>query len=111
MSRFLLVLLLSPLLAGCGVLWSVEPRPSTSPATVETREPSAPTRARVFEQETLSPAPSQPAAVTSVPTSGPSEFYASCEAARRAGAAPLHRGQPGYRKALDRDGDGVACED
>ncbi|WP_181782223.1 excalibur calcium-binding domain-containing protein, partial [Pseudonocardia pini] len=27
-----------------------------------------------------------------------------------AGAAPLHRGDAGYRSALDRDGDGVACE-
>jgi Excalibur calcium-binding domain len=24
--------------------------------------------------------------------------------------APLYRGQPGYRSALDRDDDGVACE-
>ena len=24
--------------------------------------------------------------------------------------APLYRGQPGYRAALDRDNDGVACE-
>ena len=25
-------------------------------------------------------------------------------------AAPLHRGAPGYRRELDADGDGVACE-
>ncbi|CAM3557301.1 DUF1524 domain-containing protein [Smaragdicoccus niigatensis] len=37
-------------------------------------------------------------------------FYKNCAAARAAGAAPLHRGDPGYRAALDRDGDGVACE-
>ncbi|MCA1005082.1 DUF1524 domain-containing protein [Rhodococcus hoagii] len=37
-------------------------------------------------------------------------FYANCKAARTAGAAPLHRGQPGYRAAMDSDGDGVACE-
>ncbi|MFC5139613.1 thermonuclease family protein [Actinomycetospora rhizophila] len=36
--------------------------------------------------------------------------YANCAAARAAGAAPLLRGQPGYRAALDRDDDGVACE-
>jgi hypothetical protein len=35
--------------------------------------------------------------------------YTDCDAARAAGAAPLHRGDPGYRSALDRDGDGVAC--
>ena len=27
-----------------------------------------------------------------------------------AGAAPLYRGEPGYRAALDPDGDGIACE-
>ena len=52
-----------------------------------------------------------PAVVPSVPASGGgSAYYASCAAARAAGAAPLHRGDPGYRSGLDRDGDGVACE-
>ncbi|GAA3274170.1 hypothetical protein GCM10020218_019590 [Dactylosporangium vinaceum] len=37
-------------------------------------------------------------------------YYTNCTEARQAGAAPLYRGEPGYRKALDRDGDGVACE-
>jgi general secretion pathway protein G len=37
-------------------------------------------------------------------------YYANCTAARAAGAAPIRRGEPGYRAALDRDGDGVACE-
>jgi Excalibur calcium-binding domain/Protein of unknown function (DUF1524) len=37
-------------------------------------------------------------------------YYANCTAARAAGAAPIHRGEPGYRSALDRDGDGIACE-
>ena len=37
-------------------------------------------------------------------------YYPSCRAAREAGAAPLYRGDPGYRPGLDRDGDGVACE-
>jgi micrococcal nuclease len=39
-----------------------------------------------------------------------SAYYANCSAAKAAGAAPLYRGEPGYRPALDRDGDGVACE-
>lgn len=37
-------------------------------------------------------------------------FYRVCADARLAGRAPLHRGDPGYRPALDADGDGVACE-
>ena len=37
-------------------------------------------------------------------------YYPNCTAARRAGAAPLYRGEPGYRPPLDRDHDGIACE-
>lgn len=37
-------------------------------------------------------------------------YYQNCAAVRAAGAAPLLRGQPGYRTALDGDKDGVACE-
>jgi hypothetical protein len=45
------------------------------------------------------------------PVAPPSSvYYANCTAARAAGAAPIYRGQPGYRPALDRDGDGIACE-
>ncbi len=36
--------------------------------------------------------------------------YKNCREAKAAGAAPLHRGDPGYSSDLDRDGDGVACE-
>lgn len=65
-------------------------------------------------------APVVPAAVVPSPTpsispspevSEPVEvYYANCAAARSAGVAPIHRGEPGYRRALDRDGDGVACD-
>ncbi|WP_346426324.1 DUF1294 domain-containing protein [Sphingorhabdus sp. YGSMI21] len=37
-------------------------------------------------------------------------YYPNCAAARAAGAAPIYRGQPGYRGPLDRDNDGIACE-
>jgi len=37
-------------------------------------------------------------------------YFANCTAARAAGAAPIHVGEPGYRSEMDRDGDGVACE-
>ncbi|WP_235535228.1 thermonuclease family protein [Sphingomonas sp. Leaf339] len=36
--------------------------------------------------------------------------YRNCGEARRAGATPLRRGQPGYGAHMDGDGDGVACE-
>ncbi|WP_412541241.1 excalibur calcium-binding domain-containing protein [Longispora sp. K20-0274] len=41
---------------------------------------------------------------------GTAVYYANCDAVRAAGKAPLYRGQPGYRDALDRDKDGIACE-
>jgi len=50
-----------------------------------------------------------PAAVPAAPAPA-TAYYANCAAAKAAGAAPLRRGQPGYSSALDRDGDGIACE-
>jgi uncharacterized membrane protein YfcA len=46
----------------------------------------------------------------STTVTGVGAYYRHCDAARAAGAAPLRRGEAGYRPALDRDGDGVACE-
>lgn len=37
-------------------------------------------------------------------------YFPNCSAARAAGAAPIRRGEPGYRSGLDRDDDGIACE-
>lgn len=37
-------------------------------------------------------------------------YYKNCTAVKAAGAAPIYRGDPGYAKHLDRDGDGVGCE-
>lgn len=54
----------------------------------------------VVPQPQPEPEPAPPAAA----------YYANCAAAKAAGAAPLYAGQPGYRPALDRDKDGVACE-
>ncbi|MCU1477303.1 MAG: Curculin domain protein (mannose-binding) lectin [Subtercola sp.] len=56
--------------------------------------------------------------VTPPPASAPpqspgqpsSVYYENCAAARAAHAAPIYRGQPGYRAGLDGDNDGVACE-
>ncbi|RZI67284.1 MAG: excalibur calcium-binding domain-containing protein [Pseudomonas sp.] len=41
---------------------------------------------------------------------GGDAYYANCAAVRAAGAAPIRRGQRGYRPGLDRDGDGIGCE-
>ena len=37
-------------------------------------------------------------------------YFASCDAAKRAGLGPIVTGQPGYGKHLDPDGDGIACD-
>jgi len=39
-----------------------------------------------------------------------SAYYANCSAARAAGVAPIHAGEPGYREEMDGDLDGIACE-
>lgn len=39
-----------------------------------------------------------------------SRSFRNCKEAWAAGAAPLYRGQPGYRPEMDGDGDGIACE-
>jgi hypothetical protein len=61
-------------------------------------------------------ATSQGAPIPPAQAAGPADpvpaaaYYANCAAARAAGVAPLHVGQPGYRNAMDGDSDGVACE-
>ncbi|MET8134676.1 excalibur calcium-binding domain-containing protein [Streptomyces sp. NPDC005251] len=83
------------------------PTPTRVPAspTPKKKEPTSPV-ATVTETATASAEPVAP--TTSSPEVG--AYYENCDAARAAGAAPLHRGDPGYRSELDRDGDGVACE-
>ena len=58
--------------------------------------------------------PVQPGTTAPAPVARPAAppvSYENCDAARAAGAAPIAQGQPGYRPELDRDSDGVACED
>lgn len=55
-------------------------------------------------------APAAPAAPASPQPLMGSVHFENCDAARAAGAAPVHRGDPGYGRHLDRDGDGVGCE-
>ena len=75
------------------------PRPSPTPTPAPAATPVAP-----IPQETSG-------ARESTPTREPGgTYYKNCTEARRAGAAPIYRGEPGYRPQLDRDNDGVACE-
>ncbi|MGH6696240.1 thermonuclease family protein [Sphingopyxis sp.] len=57
------------------------------------------------------PEPPRASMPRSAPTASPSGvYYRNCKEAWAAGAAPLRRGQPGYRPEMDGDGDGIACE-
>lgn len=65
-----------------------------------------------------SPAQKAIAQAQSIPSAKPGEtkaemeesvYFADCDAAKAAGREPLYEGQPGYRKELDPDGDGMAC--
>jgi len=50
------------------------------------------------------------AGIATTPVAAAEPYYKNCTEARKAGAAPIHEGEPGYRKGLDRDNDGIACE-
>lgn len=82
-----------------------EPPPTEPPPTQPppTEPPPTLPPTTVIQTTTTAYRPPSTAAVTGV-------YYANCSQAKAAGAAPLYRGQPGYRSELDRDNDGVACE-
>lgn len=63
--------------------------------------PAAATRPQRTSPAQLAPARQAPAS---------RRVFANCAAARAAGAAPVHRGDPGYGPHLDRDDDGIGCE-
>ncbi len=77
-----------------------EPAAPLLPETATTQEPA--------QQPTKKPATKPEPATGSGGSSSTS--YENCDAVRAAGAAPIHRGEPGYESKLDRDGDGVGCE-
>ncbi|WP_236796457.1 excalibur calcium-binding domain-containing protein [Amycolatopsis sp. GM8] len=81
------------------------PPPPPSPVPVTTTTKPKPTT-RVTTEE----ARPSTAERTTEPDVDSGVYYANCTEAKAAHAAPLHIGDPGYRPALDRDKDGVACE-
>ncbi|SFF94204.1 Excalibur calcium-binding domain-containing protein [Actinoplanes philippinensis] len=107
----------------CGVaLFSSDPDDNKKPETDRSAEVAAVrqaatgtprTEATGTEPATTKPATTQPTTARATPTkpvtrppSPKPVYYADCDAA----PGELTRSDPGYRKALDRDGDGVACE-
>jgi len=56
------------------------------------------------------PPPPAPTTTTTTNPPPPAVYYANCYEAAMARAVPLYAGQPGYRRELDPDGNGVACD-
>lgn len=81
--------------------------PAPAPAPTPESE-AAPAPAPAPESESQSEENSEEAEAPADDSS--SVYYSNCTEAWNAGAAPIYRGEPGYRIDLDRDKDGVACE-
>lgn len=100
MKRFA-CLMVFVLLVGCSDLEPVDDEETAFPE---------PTAAQQFDlappELPPPPAPRPPAP----PPPAAEPYYANCDAVRAAGAAPIRPGDPGFRSAFDRDGDGIGCE-
>ncbi|PTT66894.1 calcium-binding protein [Arthrobacter sp. HMWF013] len=85
----------------------VAPQPAPAPVAPAAVAPAPAPAVVVPAPAPVAPAPVVPAPASAAPAAA---YYANCSAAKAAGAAPIYAGQAGYRAALDRDSDGVACE-
>jgi len=81
------------------VVSSTAPTSSATPSPMPTTPAPEPTRVEVPDPPPAPPVPAKPARVTDDDSSGGSAYYKNCGAARAAGAAPLHAGEPGLRLA------------
>ncbi|WP_199546499.1 excalibur calcium-binding domain-containing protein [Streptomyces sp. N35] len=84
---------------------TAEPSAEPAPTVTETVKATATVRATVTVT-----AQSGGSADDNSDSGGGGVYYANCSEARAAGAAPVHRGDPGYASHLDRDGDGIGCD-
>lgn len=96
---------------GLAVGWALSPTHERPSAPVVQPKPNADQRLAALKRAEANEPP-ETLTATYAPSGGEVDavFYRVCDDARLAGAAPLYRGDAGYRDALDRDGDGIACE-
>jgi len=103
------------LLTALVAVWTEEVEAAVPETTTTTAPPTTTTTAPP-PTTTPPPPPPPPPAPAPAPAPAPrppapsSTYFQNCTAARAAGAAPVHRGDPGYGSHLDRDNDGVGCE-
>ena len=81
--------------AGCGQAATPTPRVTTTASVTTT---------------TVVVATTSSSMVTTTSATATAAYYRTCADAEAAGVAPIERGESGYRSALDRDGDGLACD-
>jgi micrococcal nuclease len=110
-----------------GIAGCMAPTPNPTPTPTPTTEQASPSPAQTDDDDNVrrpapvapavaperDPEPAPPPAPAPPPKEEPepeSVYFKNCTAARAAGAAPVHRGDPGYGSHLDRDDDGVGCE-
>ncbi|PAT03444.1 hypothetical protein CKJ81_01470 [Corynebacterium hadale] len=87
------------------------PRQNTAPANAPRQAPKPAPAPRSVPKPAPAPAPqARPAPANQNGKRPANGYYRNCAAAREAGVNPIYDYEPGYRSALDRDGDGVACE-
>lgn len=97
-----------------------ERTPTSTPTQIASSTPTGPPTTPTTTPTTTEVSPRSATPTTTAPKTTPPTpsltptpaivVYNSCAEVRAAGKAPLHRGDPGYSPALDRNGDGVACE-
>ncbi|WP_266783556.1 excalibur calcium-binding domain-containing protein [Streptomyces sp. NBC_01565] len=87
--------------AGTALRASKTPAPTPTPTAKPGSNP-------VKVPTPVPPKPKKPQ--TPPPANDEPVYFKNCDAAKAAGKAPIRRGQPGYRDALDRDKDGIACD-
>ena len=97
-----------------------DPPPPTSDRMPPTRKESPPRDEGPARDEGPGgpPPATQPAPGAGKDTAGPRTAkadtpvaYKNCDQAYRAGVTPLHPGDPGYDARLDKDGNGIACDE
>jgi excalibur calcium-binding domain-containing protein len=94
-----------------GTMWvfTDDCTPPTS-TTTETTTTTTETTTTTTTEPTLTTTTASSTSTTTIAPPSITPTYANCDEARAAGNAPINWDRPGFRRALDADGDGVGCE-
>lgn len=117
----LIIFVLLVIVAGCNSMMGGDEKAAPEPAPTVTATETATATPKPSKEPEPEPEPEPEEEAIDAPEldvpepepepePGPVVYYKNCDAARAAGATPVHRGEPGYAKHLDRDGDGIGCD-